>query len=290
MINKHHNIFLSLLALSFISLLSCNKNKAYPIIQPQPQVHFVSTNSVLSYYVENSATTTFAVQIGTTDVSNVDRTVSFNITSPTGAVAGTNYTVTTPGNSVVIPAGQSIATIVLHGIFAPYADGTRKDTLNLTLTEPSVKVAGFNNSVQIVLQRYCAVDLTALLGNYNKTYDYQSPGAYGPYTATVISATSTGPTSAKLVIQNFAAAGFGPFGPSDPSSSGVTVNIDYSNPANFSTSLPSQGLSVDATYGLITVGQVGKGSFSSCDNTITVSYQATVSAGSFGNFQTVLKR
>ena len=135
------------------------------------------------------------------------------------------------------------------------------------------------------------MDLNALLGDYNNTYDNQDPDAYGPYTATVVSATSTGATSAKLVIKNFGDYGFGPFDPTDPSAAtGITVNIDWSNPANFFTTLPSQPLSVYPPYGMITIGAVGKGSFSSCDNTISVSYVATVSAGSFGNFVTVLKR
>ena len=294
MINKHHKIFLAFFVLSFTLLLSCNKNKAYPIIQPDPEVHFVSTSSALSYYVENSTSTTFAVQIGTTNVSNVDRTVSFNITSSTGAVVGTNYTIATPasGNSIVIPAGQSVATIIIHGIFAPYADGTRKDTLNISLTEPSVKVAGFNNSIKVVLQRYCAVDLNAMLGDYKNSFDNQSPDAFGPYTATITSAVSTGPTSAKIYIQYFGDSGFGPWGPSEIAvNPGISVNIDWANPANFKTTIPSQTFSNDLFgYGAATISPVGTGSFSSCDNTFTISYGVTVSAGSFGNFITILKR
>ena len=285
--------FLSFVLTIVLFGVGCTKNKPYPTIQPVPEVHFISSTPYLSYYVEDTSTSSFTVQIGTTNVASTDRTVTFNISSPTGAISGTNYQVTSPatGNSVVIPAGQATASIVIHGIFAAYGSGARKDTLTFTLSEPSLKVADFNDTVQVVLQRYCAVNLDDLLGDYNHCYDNQSPDSYGPYTATVVSATATGPTSATLVIKNFGAAAFGAFGPNDASANpGIIVNIDWANPANFFTTLPSQPLSVDPTYGTITVGQVGKASFSSCDNTISASYSATVSAGSFGNFATVLKR
>jgi hypothetical protein len=86
------------------------------------------------------------------------------------------------------------------------------------------------------------------------------------------------------------AATFGPFGPTDAAASpGITVNLDWSNPANFITVVPSQAFYTDANYGPAQIVS-GTGTFSSCDGTITLSYTVTVAAGSFGVFTTTLQR
>lgn len=57
----------------------------------------------------------YKVNLGTTDVSSSARTVTVNIFSPTGAVAGTHYTVV-GGNVLTIPAGQATTSLDIQGV------------------------------------------------------------------------------------------------------------------------------------------------------------------------------
>lgn len=267
---------------SFILIMTgCDKTELYEIKKADPVAHFVTSGSVLDYYVRDSPLDSFIVQIGTSDVSDVDRTVTFNITSPSGAVSGTDYEVVGAGNTVTIKAGTAIASLKLHGNFDSYSGGT-KDTLVLALAQQSIAVAKFSDTVRVILQPYCDVSLDAFIGDYTKSFDVQTGSpTYGPYVITVTSSgTNANGTSGYLMMSNVWDWG----GPD------IRVNLDWSNPANFTTSIPAQFLYVDPTYGDATITGVGTGSFSSCENKFTLSYRVTVAAGSFGNFITPMAR
>jgi hypothetical protein len=277
------NIALLAIAILFV-MTGCDKTKPYDIIAPPALAHFISTNQVVSYYVRNSATDSFVVNLGTTDVSNADRTITYKISSPTGAVNGTDYTVVSPasGNTVVFKAGTVLSTIVIKGKFTSYSSG-KKDTLVFTLAAPSLASAKFSDTIKLVLQRYCDVVPANFTGLYKKCFDIQAGQPnYGPYTVNMPSAgvTATGATTGYVMISNFW----------DVGGADIRVDLNWTNPANFTTSVPAQFLYTDATYGAATITGVGTGSFSSCDNTFSISYKVTVSAGSFGNFITTIAR
>ncbi len=279
--NKKINIpVLAVAGLFFLALIGCDKNKPYEVIQAPGQVHFTSATLAQSYYVENSPTNTYSVEIGTTNVSNTDRTVGFKVTSPTGAVSGTHYSLVTTNNTVTIPAGQSKATIVVHGIFAPYSAGTRTDTLQFTLTEPSVAVSEFSDTLNLVLQRYCTVDLAAFTGNYRCQDYYNGAPDGGPYTVVLTPGTSTGTNTGFVTISRL-------WGVVSPT---VRVNLNWNNPANFITTVERANWFVDGTYGQSVINPAGNGTFSSCDNRFTISYEATVAAGSFGRYISILTK
>ena len=223
--------------LAIFILPGCKKSDT--LVNVPSQAHFVSSATYLNYYVTSATTDSFVVQVGTTDVSASDRTVTFNISSPSGAVIGTHYTITSPssGNTITIPAGQTIGSIKLHGIFSAYA-GARKDTLIFTLAQPSVEVAKFNDIVKVVLQKYCNVDAPSFVGDYTETLDIDPSGTYGPYTSTIVSITPLTSTTASMVIANFSSAEIAPYPISN-----ITVNLDWSDPGNFKTTIPSQILS-----------------------------------------------
>lgn len=273
------------LAFALILILTgCDKTERYEVAKADGFAHFVSSTKFVNYYVRNSSADSFVVQVGTTDVATVDRTISFKISSPSGAVAGTQYSVTSPasGTSVVLPAGAAVAGIKIHGNFASYATG-RKDTLVFTLAQPSVPVAKFSDTVKLVLQRYCDVVPANFIGTYTKSFDIQTGSpTYGPYEIDVTAAavTATGATKGYVMMSNFWDVG----GPD------IKVDLDWTNPANFTTSVAAQFLYTDPTYGAATITGVGTGSFSSCDNTFSISYKVTVAAGSFGNFITTIAR
>jgi hypothetical protein len=282
---SNKNIFLGALAMLLV-LGSCVKQK---FTTPElAEFASSSTSNTGAYFIPDDPNSTFKVPIGITTSSDKDRVINFTITSPTGAAAGQQYTI--GATSITIPAGKVVDSIPIKGIFAGYPAG-RKDTLVFTITGGDAPIFTTYKTYTLVLQKYCNVVLNDLLGTYTNVVDYDDQGnPYGPYSVTV-TGTSTGPTSAKLVIPNLAAAAFGPFDPTTDASAspGITVNLDWSNPANFVTIVPTQSFYKDATYGPAQMVS-GTGTFSSCDGTLTLSYTVTVAAGSFGTFTTTLQR
>ena len=283
--NRINSIFTlsAVVIISVLLLSSCKKDK---IITPNTTASlFASTDG--SYFITSDPNTVYKIPLGITRVPDKSVSIQFTVSSPSGAVEGQQYTLAT--NTITIPAGQTVDSIALNGIFSAYPTG-RTDTLIFTITGGDVPALVGSEVFTLVLQKYCDVDLDALLGDYTNTYD-EDPDAYGPYTVTVVSATATGPTSAALVIKDFGDYYFGPFGPGDLTyDTGVTVNIDWSDPANFFTTFPTQSLGTIPPYGVSTSRAAATGTFSSCDNTISVSYTTSVAAGSFGTVVTVLSR
>lgn len=279
---RTYKLFLGILGMATVALSSCDKNKPYDITIPPAQVHFTSEASYLPYYILDDPKSTFNVEIGTTDVTSSDRTITFKVTSPSGAAAGTHYTVS--GNTVTIPAGKASAVIPVKGIFAPYSTG-RKDTLIITLSEPSVEAAPFQDTLMLVLQGYCNVDLSALSADYNNTMDYDDgTPSWGPYSVTVFDPTpgtnGNGKSKDTVTIDNFYDEGYS-----------IDVVLDWADPANFtSTVIGGSRIGTHPTYGAIFISPRGVGTFSSCDQTFTINWTAYVGAGSFGNIgQTRLK-
>lgn len=255
---QYLNITILVAACSLL-LVACDKNKPYdPVVAPS-EVHFTNNAGVaaryLPYYVSNDASSNYDVTVGSTDVSSSDRTVTYKVTSPSGAVAGTHYSIAN-GGTVTIPAGAATADIKVHGIFAPYAAGDRKDTLIFTLTEPSVAPAKFLDTVRLVLQRYCNVTLAGIEGAYTKTFE----GTYGPYTSSVLNVTSTGATTATGTLTNVYNSGI--------TASNVVFN--WTNPANFTVTIPEQntGLMGSGYQVWIRTSSGSGNTFSSCDQTI----------------------
>jgi len=266
-------------------IIACKKNTVI-ITNPPLQSSFAG-NPGGAYYIKNDPNSIFKIPVGLTTISDKDTKITVAVSSPTGATAGTQYSL--PSNTVTIPAGKVEDSISIKGLFSGYP-GSRRDTLNFTISGGDVPATIYNGSYSLVLQKYCDVLLAAFSGSYTQCADIQG-ASYGPYSTNIVSATSTGSTSATLVIKNLAAGAFGPFGATDSSfTRGITVNIDWSNPAKFTTTIPSQPLYKDPTYGNATIKGVGTGTFSSCDNTFTFSYAVTVAAGSFGNFTATMAK
>lgn len=265
-----------------ILLVSCDKTKPYDTITPPAQAHFLNATSG-SYYVKNDPNSVFKIPVGTTLNSASNRTVTVTVASPTNAVAGTQYTL--PSTSVVIPAGKVVDSLSVKGIFAGYP-GQRVDTLVFTINNGDVPASDYNKTYKLVLRKYCDVLPASFTGNYTQSYDID-PTVYGPYTSNIVSVTPLTATTASMVIANFSFEEITPYPINN-----ITVNLDWTDPANFKTSIPSQIISSSNFYGYgaLTIAPNGTGTFSSCDNTFTFNYKLTVSAGSFGNFVTKMAR
>jgi hypothetical protein len=247
-----------------------------------------------SYFIANDPNSVYKIPIGITTVSNVDRTINYTVTSSTGAAAGVQYTIAS--NSIVIPAGKVVDSIAVKGIFAGYPTG-RKDTLTFTITGGDVPVFSGFAVFKLVMQKYCPVVSTDLLGNYTNTRDYDKTtsgsASAAKYTASIANWTPLTATTASVLIKNLGSTsdiGFGPFASTEPAVTGLTATLNWSDPANFTVTLPSQAYVNTDLYGYGKATISGSGTFSSCDQTFVITYVVKVSVGSFTAVATKLLR
>ena len=287
---------LTILAFTFL-LASCDKTKPYEIEVPPAQAHFTG-KAIQVYVAETNPAPEFKLQVGTTDVSGSDRTVTYKAVCLSGAVAGTQYTIPSGNTSgtVTIKAGEAIADITIQADYASYVSG-RKDTLMFTLSEPSVKPAAFMDTVYVIIRGACFegdVNLNELLGDYDNTNE-DFGGPYGPYTTSITSVNQTSPTTGTIVVENIFDAGWAP----------ITFDLDWTDPANRKVNLLTQtGIApastvssnpAEATY-LVQVGprtSAPDGTFSICNQTLSLKIRvgltdaSLVSLGWFGTAYTV---
>ena len=273
-LNKH----LPVIVLFAFVFSSCDKTKVYDTSIPPARAHFLGGKTQV-YPVLSDTTGAYTIGVGTTDVVNTDRLVTYNLTSPSGAVAGTQYTIGTSG-TVTIPAGQTIAYIDVHGIFSQYTLG-QKDTLVFTLSTPSVEPAIFQDTVKLIIKGPCSensIVLDEITGQYPNTNETLGGSPYGPYITSISSATSTGPTTADIVVQNIFDDGWGP----------ITFHIDWTDPFNTTTVVEEQDAipgsdagALNPAYAGMTIAVrpyavSGPGTYSYCNQTFTLNMQLGV--------------
>lgn len=272
-------------------MAGCDKTKPYDVLMAESQVHFIGAK-FQSYQMAVNPAPVYKINIGTTDVSSSARTVTVNVTSPTGAVAGTHYSLV-GGNTVTIPAGQATVALDVQGVYSQYTSG-RKDTLVFTLAQPDIKPAKFTDTIKLVLRGPCFegdVTLSAFAGNWvaNETF---GTSAYGPYACTIPAASITPltATTATIVVTNIWDNGWGP----------ITFTLDWTDPANRTAVVVPQAAIPGSNAGDINsayAGQTvavrahatgGPGTFSACNNTFTLRMQLGVTGvGYFGSLYTV---
>lgn len=251
---QHKSFRFLFVAGSLLFAASCTEKVNDELFEPPSYAEFGTPILTGKYFITNSASSSFKIPVGITNTGATDRTVTFSYTSPTGAVAGTQYTAPA---SVVIPAGKALDTLEVKGLFAGYPAG-RRDTLRIQITGGDVAANAYNHTYNLVMQKYCDVTLAGLEGVYGNTFE----GTYGPYPTEVHSLVSTGTTTASGMIDNLYDVGF----------TNTTALFDWTDPAAFVVTIPAQ--STGFTWGglpLMIRGTPGSAStFSSCDNTITV--------------------
>ncbi len=259
---KIKNIVPALAVLLAFGLVGCEK---YEIAEPATQMHFA--NSSAATYFVLQANSSFDVPIGVTTVADVDRTITVNISSPTGAQAGREYTVT--NNPVVIKAGEALGTVKINGNLSRYTSG-RKDSLIMTLSSPDLAQSDYNSTFRLFMRGPCFEDETKInemVGTYANTNE-NFGGPYGPYTTTISATTSTGPTSGTVTVTNIFDFGWNP----------IVFKLDWSDPANTKVTLDRQTGIADAStvFGAAQAGRTimvetypGRtGTFSYCNKTL----------------------
>ena len=273
---------------------SCKKNN-YVIDQEVIAPAFVKFNvraiadTAAVYYIR-STNEPFKIPIGVTNVSNVDRTVQLTYTSNT-AVQGQQYNAPT---SITIPAGQTLDTLEIQGLFSGYPSSTRIDTLFIKISGGDIPASNYWKGFRLIMRKYCEVDINSFAGDFDNTLEYSSSGAvsWGPYTTSVSNIVSTGATKATADISNLYDYG-----------GTVNAQFDWTNPAAFKVTIPEQNTgalvsSGGVTYALWIKTNGTASTFSSCENTITVRIDAIAkdpatgeTAGNFStNYRIVMNR
>jgi hypothetical protein len=271
-----------LLLLLLAGIAQCKKDSI--IIPDQNLVHFQNQTSG-SYFIQNDPASEFKVPVGVLVASDQPRNVTYTVSSPTGAAAGTQYSIFNTG-TVTIPAGSTTAFIPVKGNFSAYPTG-RRDTLRFTITGGDIPAAEYNKSYDLILQKYCTVDINSFAGVYAQTREMFS-SAYGPYTTSISSITPTGANKARIVVNNIFNAGWGP----------IEFDLDWNDPANFKATVvaKSSGIANGSTISATYAGQQvavrpyagNDGTFSSCDGTLTLRMQLGIAGlGWFSPLYTV---
>jgi hypothetical protein len=281
------NISLASLVVLLVVTAGCDKTKLYDLKTPEPQAHFVGA-ATQTYSILVNPAPAYVVRVGTTDVSNADRTVTINVTSPTGATAGNQFTLggTGAGNTITIKAGKAIDSFTVTANYTSYTAG-RKDTLVFTIAEPSVKSAAFLEKVSLVLRGPCfegdidATTLAGLRGSYLNSRETFGTSPYGPYATTIPTATLTSLTTATIVVTNVWDNGWGP----------LTFNLDWTNPTpgNITATvvpvnaIPGSNAADIGGTGTISVRPFAgnPGTFSACTSVFTLRMQLGFTGGAF---------
>ncbi|NDC78425.1 MAG: hypothetical protein EBZ67_11210 [Chitinophagia bacterium] len=271
------NLLLPMLVIAMVA--GCQKPDAVTI--PPVQSHFTFKDG--GTYEVLTANSRFAVPVGITTTQTTPTVVEFTITSPTGAVAGTHYTVA--GNSITIPAGQAIGSINILGSLAAYSSG-RRDTLVITLATKAGGVSPIitNTTYRLALRGPCFegdVTLSAFLGSYKNTNE-DFGGPYGPYTTTISAVRQLTPTTGEITVTNIFDYGWNP----------IKFVLDWTNPAA-RTAIPPQQSGI-GNAGTISSTYAGRdisvrplagqpGTFSICKQTLNLTMQLGVTGlGFFG--------
>lgn len=210
---------LAMLAGGLLVLASCDKTKPYETTIPSPAVHFNKTNVVRVRVLAQAPAPPIVIEVGTTDVSNVDRTAKWVITSPTGAASGVQYSNASSG-TVSFPAGQVIANITIQPIPGGYPIDVvaRRDTLYIALQAPDLEPAQWGDTLMIILRGESSVpcsegnpDMAEWDGDFFNCFEIYGGGSpAGPYTATISNPRVTGATTGSVDIANVGDFGWGP--------------------------------------------------------------------------------
>lgn len=122
-----------------------------------------------SYLITDNPNSIYKIPVGITAIPNTDRKITFTVSSPSGAVSGQQYTL--GSTTVTIPAGKTVDSIAVKGLFSGYA-GTRKDTLIFKITGGDVKPMVGSDQFTLYLQKVCPLNMSDFSGNFEVLEDW----------------------------------------------------------------------------------------------------------------------
>ncbi|PZP52605.1 MAG: hypothetical protein DI598_00395 [Pseudopedobacter saltans] len=165
-LRRYSVIFICFLSTLFL-VYSCNKNNPYETIIAPTMAEFTTSSSVLTFGIGNAtATSNYIIPIGLTSASGSATPVKVSISSPTGAVQGTQYNVSS--TDITIPAGKVLdSSLVISANYATYQSG-RIDTLVLTISggDANYVLDSAKTKIKLVLRRSCALAISDYVGDF----------------------------------------------------------------------------------------------------------------------------
>jgi hypothetical protein len=250
----------SIIAVLFASLSSCDEDT----------VIFSGTgaNSLAAFDQEQGAlpavdaTTTTMIVVNVADASPTERTIMISIDPATTALPAEYEIIST---SLVIPANAYNGTIIVRAKYEALLDGvSKKLILNLdSVADALVSERQFTLNIF----KFCAFERDNFLGEW-----IANEVGFGPYPSTF----TVGTTADNEILMS------GIWGV-DPTSQ-TRVFFNDTNAASFVLSFPPylENLLVPSygTFGAAYIDR-GVGTFSACDQTITMTFQVRVTAGFF---------
>ncbi|MBN8878641.1 MAG: hypothetical protein J0I32_13935 [Sphingobacteriales bacterium] len=272
-----------------VALFSCSKDDD-KMLDPGQKAFFTPTQSSASYSIVD-ANAIYKIPVGLTSPvsSGKTKTVNITATSSTGAVEGTQYSYT---KTLTFTPDKITDTIVVTGVYAQYLSG-RKDVVKFTFADAGDFSPSLNSSFTLNISGPCFegdIVLEDFLGSYPNTVEtFGANPSYGPYTTTISSVTSTGPTTGTVVVTNLWDNGWSP----------ISFTLDWTDPSA-RTVVPiamsaiggSNAGDLNSGYEGITMavrpfaGQPG--TFSWCNQTLTLTLQLGVTGvGFFGSLYEV---
>lgn len=271
------NIFYTLLsALLVLGAVSCEKNNVVvgKDVTPPPFVKISTWNAAdtTGTYVIPANNKPFMIPIGVTNVSNVDRTINLSYSSPT-AVMGEQYTAPT---SITIKAGEALDSLPITGIYDGYASVTRVDKLTISITGGDVPLQATKTHYVLTMKKYWVAPTDVFTGIFNIQDYYGGEPDGGPYQAELNLVSANGPVLNMQIV--------GLWGSDVP----LNFTMNWIDLQHGTTVVPTQKWDEIGSYGVSTVKTVGTGTFTVDPKKLSISYNPTVAAGSFGNYISVL--
>lgn len=262
---RMNKIFFAGLLLALVAIAGCDKTKLYKVKEPDGQISFANVSN--DAYTVATASSVYKLKVGTTDIADHDRSATISVSSPTGAVIGTHFTLSK--TTVVIPAGKVLDSIEVKGVFAQYTAG-RKDTLVFTITQSDAAISTYNSTLKLFVRGPCfdsdIPSFTPMVGAYTKTFEN---GSYGPYTSTITGASSTGATTATASITNIYDSGI----------TGVAT-FNWATPGNFTVTIAAQQVGTLSGAPLF-LRTTAPGKFTYCTNFFTIPLELYTAAGTY---------
>lgn len=170
----------SVSAMLLVAVYGCKKNDGI-VVAPQAAL-FANSKVEGTYFIPDDPNSTFKIPVGVTAASDRDVTFNFTVSSPSGAVEGQQYTLAS--KSVTIPAGKTVDSIQLKGLFDGYAGG-RRDTLIFTISGGETPTVSGSNKYTLILQQFCPLVMSDFEGDFKIVQDDwedYAPGTTVPLT------------------------------------------------------------------------------------------------------------
>ncbi len=277
MVNKIKNsgLFSVIAVLTVISSLFYSCKKA-GVVTPDKEVAFFATTGPSAIYRMTSATQIYKIPLGLTKIPGGARTITVAVTSPTGAVQGTQYTLNK--TSITFDNAKIVDTIVVAAAY-PLYQGSRIDTLKFSFTNAADGIPSLSNTFTLIVRGPCLeadMAMVDLLGNYTKTFEN---GSYGPYTSAFTGNTAITSKSAKTILSNIY----------DNAISAEAV-LNWSVSGSFTITIAAQPTPY-AVGGLpLFVRSVGAGTFVYCTQRFTIPMELYTSAGIYDQWIMTMAR